>query len=181
MKRHRFFVQPDILLRWHRDLVRGKWTYPKPSGRPKIPAGTVQLVVRLARENPTWGQFLKVQARTMLACDFFTFDTVLLRRLYVLFFIEPANRRMYLAGITAHPTGPRVVQQARNLSYEFAERAQPVKFLIRDRDAKFTSSFDEVFRSEGAGSSGPRSVLLVPRLSPSASSAPSGESASIGY
>jgi putative transposase len=54
-KLHRFFVQPDTLLRWHRELVRRKWTYPKPSGRPKIPKGTVQLVVRLAKENPTWG------------------------------------------------------------------------------------------------------------------------------
>ena len=54
-KRTRFFVQPDTLLRWHRDLVRRKWTYPKPSGRPRIPAGTVQVVIRLARENPTWG------------------------------------------------------------------------------------------------------------------------------
>jgi putative transposase len=54
-KLHRFFVQPDTLLHRHRELVRRKWTYPKPSGRPKIPMGTVQLVVRLARENPTWG------------------------------------------------------------------------------------------------------------------------------
>src|ERR1035438_431410 len=54
-KLHRFFVQPDTLLRWHRELVRRKWTYPKPSGRPRIPVGTVQVVIRLARENPTWG------------------------------------------------------------------------------------------------------------------------------
>jgi hypothetical protein len=53
-KRTRFFVQPDTLLRWHRDLVPRKWTYPNPSGRPRIPAGTVQVVIRLARENPTW-------------------------------------------------------------------------------------------------------------------------------
>src|SRR3974377_1293094 len=52
---HRFFVRPDTLLRWHRELVRRKWTYPRPPGRPKVPAGTVQMVVRLARENPTWG------------------------------------------------------------------------------------------------------------------------------
>ena len=101
------------------------------------------------RTGPTWGEFLKAQATTMLACDFFTVDTVLLRRLYVLFFIELDTRRVYLTGVTAHPTGAWVIQQARNLSYELAERARPVKFLIRDRDTKFTASFDEVFRSEG--------------------------------
>jgi putative transposase len=189
-RRGRFFVQPDTLLRWHRELIRRKWTYPRPPGRPRIPAETVQLVVRLARENPTWGyrrihgelvqmgislapssvwailrrrrldptpgrkgpswsEFLKSQAATMLACDFFTVDTVLLRRQYVLFFIELDTRKVTVSGITAHPTGAWVVQQARNLSYELTERAQPVKFLIRDRDTKFTDSFDEVFRSEG--------------------------------
>jgi putative transposase len=93
-KLHRFFVQPGTLLRWHRELVRRRWTCPKPSGRPKIPTGTVQLVDRLARENPTWGEFLKAQTATMLACDFFTVDTVLLRRLYVLFFIELDTRKV---------------------------------------------------------------------------------------
>jgi len=191
-KLHRFFVKPDTLLRWHRELVRRRWTYSKPSGRPSIPAGTVQVVVRLAKENPTWGyrrihgelarlgvvlapasvwnilqrhgidpspmrtgptwgEFLKAQATTMLACDFFTVDTVLLRRLYVLFFIEVGTRRVHVTGVTGHPTGAWVVQQARNLSSELAERSQPIKFLIRDRDAKFTASFDEVFRSEGIG------------------------------
>jgi transposase InsO family protein len=186
-----FFVQPDTLLRWHRDLVRRKWTYPKPSGRPRIPVGTVQVVIRLARENPTWGyrrihgelsvlgidlapssvwnilqrhridpspnrtgptwgEFLKNQATTMLACDFFTVDTVLLRRLYVLFFIELDTRRVYVTGVTAHPTGAWVIQQARNLTMDLAEREHPVRFLIRDRDTKFTASFDEIFRSEGA-------------------------------
>jgi len=189
-KRGRFFVQPSTLLRWHRDLVRRKWTYPRAPGRPRIPAGTVQLVIRLASENPawgyrriqgelatmgiplapssvwailkrhgldsspdrtgpTWGEFLKYQATTMLACDFFTVDTVLLRRLYVLFFIELDTRKVYVTGVTAHPTGAWVVQQARNLSYELTERVQPVKFLIRDRDTKFTAAFDEVFHSEG--------------------------------
>lgn len=188
-KLHRFFVQPDTLLRWHRELVRRKWTYPKPPGRPRIPAGTAQMVIRLARENPTWGyrrihgelammgvdlapasvwnilqrhgvdpspnrtgptwgEFLKAQATTMLACDFFSVDTVLLRRLYLLFFIELDTRRVFVTGATAHPTGAWVVQQARNLSYELAERARPVKFLVRDRDTKFTTSFDEAFRSE---------------------------------
>ena len=101
------------------------------------------------RPGLTWGEFLKAQATTVMACDFFTVDTVLLRRLYVLFFIELDTRRVYVTGVTAHPTGAWVIQQARNLSYELAQRAKPVKFLIRDRDTKFTASFDEVFRSEG--------------------------------
>ncbi len=84
----------------------------------------------------------------MLACDFFTIDTVLLKRLYVLFFIELDTRRVYLMGITAHPTGAWVVQQARNLTMVLAERSPSVRFLIRSRDAKFTSSFDGIFRSE---------------------------------
>ncbi|MGO8870787.1 MAG: integrase core domain-containing protein [Acidimicrobiales bacterium] len=163
---------------------------PEAFGRRRIPAGTVQLVVRLARENPTWGyrriqgelsvmgialvpssiwnilqrhaldpapgrpgptwsEFLKTHAATMLACDFFTVDTVLLRRLYVLFFIELDSRKVFVTGVTALPTGAWVVQQARNLAYELAEWTQPVKFLNRDRDTKFTGSFDEVFRSGG--------------------------------
>ena len=101
------------------------------------------------RTGPTWSEFLRAQATTMLACDFFTVDTVLLRRLYVLFFIELDTRKVFVTGVTAHPTGAWVVQQARNLSFELAQRARPVKFLIRDRDTKFTASFDEVFRSEG--------------------------------
>jgi hypothetical protein len=79
---------------------------------------------------------------------------VFLRRLYVLFFIELDTRRVYFAGVTARPIGPWVTQQARNLSVVLSERATPVKFLIRDRDTKFTADFDEVFRSETRGSSG---------------------------
>jgi hypothetical protein len=90
------------------------------------------------RSGPTWSEFLRVQAATMLACDFFTVDTVLLRRLYVLFFIEIDTRRIYLSGITANPVGEWVTQQARNLSFVLAEGTRPTKFLIRDRDTKFT-------------------------------------------
>ncbi len=100
------------------------------------------------RTGPTWAEFLKSQASSMLACDVFTVDTVLLRRLYVLFFIELDTRRVYVSGITANPTGAWVTQQARNLAMVLAERARRVRFLVRDRDAKFTASFDEVFRSE---------------------------------
>jgi hypothetical protein len=85
----------------------------------------------------------------MLACDFFTVDTVLLRRLYVLFFIELDTRQVHLSGVTTNPAGEWVIQQARNLSFALAEQADPRKFLIRDRATKFSTSFDEVFRAEG--------------------------------
>jgi len=84
----------------------------------------------------------------MLACDFLTVDTVLLRRLYVFFFIELDTRRVYLTGVTTNPAGAWVTQQARNLTMMLGDRARPVRFLVRDRDAKFTVGFDEVFRSE---------------------------------
>ncbi len=75
------------------------------------------------RSGPTWAEFLRSQATTMLACDFFTVDTVLLRRLYVLFFVELDTRRVYLSGVTANPVGDWVTQQARNLSWHFAGRS----------------------------------------------------------
>ncbi len=187
----RFFVRPDTLLRWHRDLVAKRWTYPhgRP-GRPGIPTGTTALVLRLAKESPTWGyrriqgelttmgitiapssvwailkrhgidptprrsgptwaEFLSAQAKGLMACDFFHVDTVLLRRLYVLVFIHHDTRLVRIAGVTAKPVADWVTQQARNLSMELAEQANPVKFLIRDRDTKFTPSFDTVFAAEG--------------------------------
>ena len=100
------------------------------------------------RNGFTWAEFLRSQVSSMLACDFFSVDTVLLKRLYVPFFIEFNTRRVYVTGVTAHPTGPWVVQQARNLTMALEDRDHRVKFLIRDRDTKFTSSIDEVFGAD---------------------------------
>jgi len=155
-----FFVPPATLLRWHRELVARRWTYPgRPPGRPATPADLRELVLRLARENPDWGyrriqgelvglgvrlaastvwsilkkagidpaprrleatwaEFLRRQAASILEGDFLTVDAVFFKRLYVLFFIELATRRVYLAGITTNPDGPWVTQQARNLIME---------------------------------------------------------------
>lgn len=85
----------------------------------------------------------------MITCDFLHVDTVLLRRLYVLFFVEHDTRRVHIAGVTANPAKGWVTEQARNLCFDLAEWTTPAKFLIRDRDTKFTSSFDAVFASEG--------------------------------
>jgi transposase InsO family protein len=85
----------------------------------------------------------------VVAVDFFTVDTIWIQRLYVLFFIEIASRRVHLAGCTTHPDAEWVTQQARQVAWAFAERADPVRFLIRDHDRKFTPSFDAVFESQG--------------------------------
>jgi len=99
------------------------------------------------RGGPTWREFLRSQAASVVACDFLTVETILLRRFYVLFFIAHASRRVWFAGCTRNPTGEWVTQQARNLGLDFGESG--VRFLIRDRDSKYSGPFDEVFRSEG--------------------------------
>jgi putative transposase len=199
-----FFVKPETLLRWHRRLVAGVWTYPHRMGRPPLDQEVQQLIVRLARENRRWGYqrirgellrlgvrvsatairstlqrhgldpaprrtttmtwqaFLRQQAAGIMACDFFTVDTVWLKRLYVLFFIEVDTRRVHLGGVTAHPNGCWVTQQARNLVLVLGERGRSVRFLVRDRDAKFSRGFDEVFRSEDG------EVLVTPVRAPKA-------------
>jgi putative transposase len=199
-----FLVRPETLLRWHRRMVRRRWTYPATcTGRPPLPDDIQQFIVRLARENPRWGyqrilgellrlgvrvsassirrvlrahgldpaprraqtswrSFLRQQAAGIVACDFFTVDTVWLRRLHVLFFIELGSRRVHLAGVTDHPTGLWVAQQARNLLVSFGDQAAGWRFLIRDRDAKFTRAFDDVWRSTGTG------IIRTPVQAPNA-------------
>ncbi len=185
-----FLVSPQTLLRWHRELVRKKWTYhrQKNLGRPPLDPAIRDLVIRLGRENPRWGciriqgelrtlgirvaattirtilrraglppaprrsgpswtEFLRAQARGILAVDFFTVETTWLRTLYVLFGIEVGSRRVHVFGVTTNPHSAWVTQQARNLAVR--ERLRDVPFLIRDRDSKFAGPFDEVFRSEG--------------------------------
>jgi putative transposase len=191
LRQLRLVISPRTLLRWHADLVRRHWAYPRRSpGRPPTAASVRALVLEMARDNPGWGYrrihgelaglghklapstvwrivkdagidpaptrsgetwraFLEAQAKTILATDFFHVDTVFLRRLYVLFFIEHGTRRVHLAGITAHPTGEWVAQQARNLLMDLRDHADGVKFLIRDRDAKLTVAFDAVFAAAG--------------------------------
>jgi putative transposase len=185
------FVTPGTVLRWHRELVARRWTYPhRRPGRPPTPAEVRALVVRLAWENPGWGyrriqgelvglgiklaastvwtilkeagiepaprrfeqswaEFLRQQAASILECDFLTVDTLFLKRFCVLFCVELASRRVHLAGITTNPDGRWVTQQARNLLMQLDDEGVRPRFLVRDRDSKFTRDFDEVFRSQG--------------------------------
>jgi putative transposase len=114
------------------------------------------------RASTTWRSFLRRQAAGILACDFFTVDTVWLRRLYVLFIIELGSRRVHLAGVTAHPIGSWVAQQARNLLLDLDDRATAFRFLIRDRDTKYTRAFDDVWRSTGV------QIICTPIRAPNA-------------
>jgi hypothetical protein len=98
------------------------------------------------RAGPTWRQFLHAQAAEILAVDFLHVDTVLLKRLYILVFIEHGTRQMHLGGVTANPTGEWTVQQARNLGMSLGERFEDIRFIIRDRGSNLTRSFGAVFQ-----------------------------------
>ena len=100
-----------------------------------------------APSGPGWTEFLR--ATTVVACDFFTACTLWGRVIYVLFFIELSTRRVHLAGCTANPDSAWIVQQARNSCLSLDQRTEPLRFLIHDRDSKFSGAFDEVFSTEG--------------------------------
>jgi len=185
--------QPETVIRWHRELVRKKWTYQRENkgGRPSISKELENLILQLAHENPRWG-YGKIQGALIklcfqisqstirnildkhgiqpapvrygsigwrklmdhykdqiLACDFFTVETIWLQTIYVLFFIELGSRQIRIAGITANPNEIWITQQARHLVWELQDQDRPLCFLIHDNDTKFSNAFDAVFESGG--------------------------------
>jgi putative transposase len=185
-----FSVRPETLLAWQRRLVARRWTYPhRRPGRPPISRDVRELILRLARENSSWGylriagelrklgiavsatsvrnilanaglppapqrdsqswrSFLRAHGESILACDFFTVDTVRLRRLYVLAFISIGGRRIEYFACTSKPDTTWMLQQARNLLMGLDDRGRQVQFLIHDRDAKFPRAFDALLATE---------------------------------
>jgi putative transposase len=199
-------VSPDTVLRWHRDLLRRRHAMasrPKRPGRPPTVRSVRVLVLRLAKENASWGYrrihgelavlgieaapstvweilkdagidpvperdrqtwpaFLRGQAHAILAADFFESRTLTGARLYVFAVIEHATRRVRILGATAHPTAGWTTQLARNLVMDLQDAGATVKYLIRDRDSRYTAAFDAVFHSEGVAIV--KTGIRVPRM-----------------
>jgi transposase InsO family protein len=192
-RRLRLLVRPDTVLRWHRELMRQRHaniSKPKRPGRPPTVRSIRALVLRLVRENPSWGyrrihgelaalaitvaastvweilkaegidpaphrstttwaDFLRGQAQALLAVDFIETVTLTGQRQYILAVIEHATRRVRVLGTTAHPTAVWVTQAARNLVMDLEEAGARVRYLIRDRDAKFPALFDRILTDTG--------------------------------
>nr|WP_237693355.1 integrase core domain-containing protein [Streptomyces sp. SID2888] len=193
LRRLRLLVQPDTVLRWHRNLIKKRHaasSRPKRPGRPRTVHSIRALVLRLVRENPSWGyrrvhgelailgikiaastvweilkaegidpaperstttwaDFLRSQADALLACDFIETVTLTGRRQYVLAVIEHATRRVRVLGTTSHPTAAWVAQAAKNLAMDLEDARAEVRYIIRDRDAKFPVMFDEILSDAG--------------------------------
>jgi putative transposase len=199
-------IKPETVIRWHRELVRRKWTQDRKNkgGRPRVPQEKESLIVRLAQENLRWGYakiegemlklgfkvslttvrnvldrngivpapirygsigwrtLMKHYKEQLLACDFFTVETIFLKTVYVLVFIALGTRRVHLAGVTSHPDGLWVAQQARQLIWEFDESQTNFRRLIRDNDKKYAKAFDTVFESSNI------QIIPTPIKAPSA-------------
>jgi putative transposase len=161
-----------LVLRLARENPR--WGYQRIVGElagvgERVSATTVAKILRQAGVSPagararlSWHDFMRAQTDSIIACHFFTVETLWLGRLYVLFFLELSSRRVHFAGCTANPDGRWTSQQARQLAWSLSERATPARFLIHDRDAKFSRAFDEVFRSEGV------KIIRIPFRAPQA-------------
>ncbi len=188
--KYSFILSPKSLVKWHKILVRLRWTYNNRTGRPTIPEEIEKAVVRIAKETDwgypkikgelkklgykvsettiknvlkryvvptsaqrkssgTWLNFIRHYKNLILASDFFTVDTGLFKRFYVLFFKEVHTRKILFAACTEHPSGEWVTQQARNLAWQIQDGKIKARFLIRDQDDKYTEFFDNVFKTEG--------------------------------